>query len=144
MPHGIAYRVTLRIKHRCLRCDYNLCFHLFTISAEGRIRPVANLLGSCEQAHFEDDYFKTTTSSVPWRRSTLTPTSPSSCLVSKRSTRASATFNPRIVTCCRKRGKIGFEKVTLRSGADTFKPRQASSRRNTAPDAHDCGAHATG
>src|SRR5215467_4016461 len=92
----------------------------------------------------KENYFKTTTFSSPSRRSTFTPTSPSLCLVSKRSARASATFNPRIVTCWRKRGRIGFENVSLRSEAETLKPRQASSKRNTAADAQDCGAQATG
>src|SRR5262249_47345931 len=44
------YCVTLRIKHRRLRHDDDLCFHPFTISAEGRIRLVANLPDSRGQA----------------------------------------------------------------------------------------------
>jgi hypothetical protein len=33
VPHGITHRITLRIKHRSLRHDDDLCFHTFTIFA---------------------------------------------------------------------------------------------------------------
>src|SRR5439155_21818791 len=125
-------------KHSCL-CHHNhYCLHHFTISAEGWIRPVATLT-----PHKRIFYFKTTISTSPSRRSTSTPQSPSSCLVSRRSTRASATFKSRIVNCGRNGGKSGFENTSFRSGAEMLKPRHASSKRNTAPDAHACGAQAT-
>src|SRR6266576_7176661 len=50
----------------------------------------------------EDNYFNIRTSSAPSRRSTFTPTSPSSCRVSRRSTRASPTFRSRMLTLGRK------------------------------------------
>src|SRR5438034_9324256 len=68
------------------------------------------------------------TSSAPSRRSTLTPTSPSSCRVSRRSTRASPTFRSRMLTLGRKAGKTGFENTSVCLGADTLKPRQASTK----------------
>src|SRR5207247_531466 len=60
---------------------------------------------NCEQS-----YLKMRTSSAPLRRSTFTPTSPPSCLVNRRSTRASSTFRSRMLTLGSKAGKIGFEK----------------------------------
>src|SRR5882724_8712311 len=96
------------------------------------------------QSQTDRSYFRITTSSTPLRRSTFTPTSPSSCLVSRRSTRASPSFRSRILTSGRNAGKTGFENMTVCSGADTLKPRQASSKRKTAPDAQACGLQATG
>src|SRR5439155_9997496 len=87
VPHRIAHGIPLRIEHRCFWHHNHFCLHRFTISAEGWIRPVATL-----PPHTRICYFKRTISTSPSRRSTLTPTSPSSCLVSRRSTRASATF----------------------------------------------------
>src|SRR5207248_4365076 len=73
VPHGITHRITLRIEHGSLRHDDDLCFHFFTIFA-------CVVRTSAIQKR---DYFKTTTSNAPSRRSTLTPTSPASCLVAK-------------------------------------------------------------
>src|SRR5262249_33286641 len=49
-----------------------------------------------------------------------------------------------MLTLGRNAGKTGFENTSVCSGADTLKPRQASSKRKIAPDAHACGAQATG
>src|ERR1700757_4293840 len=49
-----------------------------------------------------------------------------------------------MLTWGRNCGKNGFEKTTLRSGATISSPRHASTKRNTAPEAHACGAQATG
>src|SRR5205823_2581096 len=64
VPHGITHCITLRIEHRNLRHDDDLCFHLLTIFA-------CVLRTSAIQKR---DYFRTTTSSAPSRRRTLTPT----------------------------------------------------------------------
>jgi hypothetical protein len=53
MLHGITNCITLGIQHRSFRHDDDLCFHLHIISAEGRIRPVANLRASCKQTQFK-------------------------------------------------------------------------------------------
>src|SRR5690242_9380685 len=139
VPHRIAHGIPLRVEHRCLWHHNHFCPHCFTISAERWIRPVATLSPQAWTSAFIRSlvplrvrYFKRTISTSPSRRSTLTPTSPSSCLVSKRSTRASPIFKSRIVTCGRKGGKSGFENTSFRSGAEMLRPRHASNKRNTA------------
>jgi hypothetical protein len=74
------------------------------LSASTRTSAIRQRLHSFSQA----TYFRTTTSSAPARRSTFTPTSPSSCLVSKRSTRASPTLRSRMLTLGRKAGRIEY------------------------------------
>src|SRR5262249_61716382 len=49
-----------------------------------------------------------------------------------------------MLTCGRNCGRNGFENTSLRAGANTSSPRHACSRRNIAPEAHACGAQATG
>jgi hypothetical protein len=49
-----------------------------------------------------------------------------------------------MLTLGRKAGKMGFEKTSVCSGTETLNPRQASSKRKIAADAHACGAQATG
>ena len=134
VPHRIAHGIPLRIEHRCFWHHNHFCLHRFTISAEGRIRPERLCRRRRRQAQsmrwrvpLRIYYFKRTISISPSRRSTLTPTSPSSCLVSRRSTRAPPTFKSRIVTCGRNGGKSGFENTSFRSGAEMLKPRHASN-----------------
>src|SRR5207244_10972311 len=139
--HRIPDCGALRIEHRSLSHHNHLCLHQSTIFLDEHADK-----RNPGETPFTDEYtyFKITTSSAPLRRSTLTPTSPSSCLVSRRSTRASPTLRSRMLTSGRKVGKTGFENTSVRSGADTLKPRQASSKRKTAPDAQACGLQATG
>src|SRR6266571_5247407 len=141
VPHRITDCVALRIEHRPLWHHNHFCLHHFTIFV-GQHTDKRN--PSETPFISQATYFRTTTSSAPARRSTFTPTSPSLCLVSKRSTRASPTFRSRMLTSGRKAGKTGFEKMSVCSGADTLRPRQASSKRKIAPDAQACGAQATG
>src|SRR6185369_17107470 len=133
MAHRVTHRVSLRIQHGGLwHHDHPGVHHRTILRRSAATSAIAAI------------YFKTTTSRMPFRRRTFTPTSPSSCLVSRRSTLASPTFRPRMPTCGRNCGKNGFENTSFRSGANTSRPRHASSKRNTAPEAHACGAQATG
>jgi hypothetical protein len=89
------------------------------------------------------DYFVTTISTRPSRRSMLMPTSfarPSS----ERSTVASPILRFLISICSRNGGKTGCENVRHACGASIRKPRQDWSRRNTATEDHVCGLQATG
>src|SRR5215472_15626156 len=114
VPHRVTHRVSLRIQHHRLRHPDQLGIHDRTI-----------LRRSAATSAIATAYFKTTTSRAPFRRRTFTPTSPSSCLVRRRSTLASPTFRSRMLTCGRNCGKNGFENTSLRSGANTSSPRHA-------------------
>src|SRR4029453_2095462 len=133
VAHRVTHRVSLRIQHGGFWHDDHLGVHHRTI-----------LRRYAATSAIATIYFNTTTSRLPFRRRTFTPTSPSLCLVSRRSTLASPTFRSRMLTCGRNCGKNGFENTSLRSGANTSRPRHACSKRNTAPEAHACGAQATG
>src|SRR5215471_473072 len=133
VTHGVADRVSLRIQHRCFWHDDHLGVHHRTI-----------LRRSAATSAITTVYFSTMTSRLPFRRKTFTPTSPSSCLVRRRSALASPTFKSRMLTFGRNCGKNGFENTSLLSGAKISSPRHACNKRNTAPEAHACGAQATG
>src|SRR5215831_9378540 len=78
VPHCVTHRVSLRIQHRGFWHDDHFGVHHGTIlQRSGATSAIATI------------YFKTTTSRLPFRRRTFTPTSPSLCLVSRRSTLAS-------------------------------------------------------
>src|SRR5215510_7081066 len=133
VAHRVTHRVSLRIEHRGFWHDDHFGVHHRTI-----------LRRSAATSAIAALHFKTTTSRMPVLRRTFTPTSPSSCLVSRRSTLASPTFRSRMLTCGRNCGKNGFENTSLRSGANTSSPRHACSKRNIAAEAHACGSQATG